>query len=152
MILHQGWAKRLAKLDLLARYLFPFCTGLRMREYNSDGTIGGKQRLVKELGFELGDHVTRSQDKIYARIVGLEDEFVVLKVDEAEEDAEIQPGEYRVPSTSFLKNEWKKYTPKKDPILVEEHAKHSGPFTRDFHHMIVNGIGSGGRVYQACKG
>ena len=137
MILHQGWAKRLAKLGLLARYLFPFCTGLRMREYNSDGTIGGKQQLVKELGFELGDHVTRSQDKIYARIVGLEDEFVVLKVDEAEEDAEIQPGEYRVPSTSFLKKEWKKYTPKKDPILVEGHARHYGPFTRDFQHMIV---------------
>ena len=137
MILHQGWAKRLAKLGLLARYLFPFCTGLRMREYNSDGTIGGKQQLVKELGFELGDHVTRSQDKIYARIVGLEDEFVVLKVDEAEEDAEIQPGEYRVPSTSFLKKEWKKYTPKKDPVLVEGHARHYGPFTRDFQHMLA---------------
>ena len=69
--------------------------------------------------------------------MGLEDEFVVLKVDEADEDAEVQPGEYKVPSTSFLKKEWKKYTPKKDPVLVAEHARHYGPFTTDFHHMIV---------------
>ena len=136
-ILHQGWAMRLAKLGLLARYVVPFFTGLRMREYNSDGTIGGMQQLVKELGFQLGDHVTRLKDKVYARIVALEDQFVVLKVDEADEDAEVQPGEYKVPSTSFLKKEWKKYTPKKDPVVVAEHAKHYGPFTTDFHHMIV---------------
>lgn len=105
-----------------------------MRHYNEDGSISGAHQLVQELGFVVGSHVTRKADKKFAKITGFEDEYVLLVMDD---DLSTGSDVYRVHSRSFLKKEWKKYTPKKEAVMISKHAQHYGPLQDDFIQMLI---------------
>ena len=105
-----------------------------MRHYNEDGSISGLHQLVQEMGFSIGSDVTRKADKRFAKITGFEGEFVLLVM----EDGESTGSEvYKVHSRSFLKKEWKKYTPKKEAVMISDHFKHYGPVQDDFIQLLT---------------
>ncbi len=107
---------------------------LRMRIYNHDGSLDGMHQLVKEMGFVVGAHVVRKGDKTYAQIVGMENEFVLLNL----ADATDATGEsHKVHCRSFLKKEWRKYTPKKEVETLSEHEKYYGVHQDEFIQMMI---------------
>lgn len=106
---------------------------LRMRIYNQDGSLDGMHQLVRELGFVVGTHVHRKGDKTFAEITGMEGEFVLLKM----ADADGEEPHHKVHCRSFLQNEWKKYTPKKDVEYLTEHDKYYGIHQDEFIQMMI---------------
>ena len=105
-----------------------------MRHYNDDGSLSGVHQLVQELGFSVGCHVTRKGDKKFAKITGFDEEYVLLVM---EDDESTGSDVYRVHSRSFLKKEWKKYVPKKEAVMISQHAQHYGPRQDDFIQMLI---------------
>jgi len=76
---------------------------------SQDGFLDGMRQLVKELGFVVGAHVTRKGDTTFAEITGMEGEYIFGK----QSDADGEEPNYKVHCRSFLRNERKKYIPKK---------------------------------------
>lgn len=104
-----------------------------MRIYNQDGSLDGTHQLVKELGFVVGAHVTRKADKTFAQITGMADEYILLKM----ADADGEESNHKVHCRSFLKNEWKKYTPKKEVEYMSEFTRYYGIHQDEFVQMMI---------------
>ena len=105
-----------------------------MRHYNEDGSISGVHQLVQEMGFLIRSHVAPKADNKFAKITGFEDEFVLVVM---EDDESTGSDVCKVHSRSFLKNEWKRYVPKKEAVMISKHAQHYGPFQDDFIQLLI---------------
>lgn len=67
----------------------------------------------------------------HLRIVGLENEFVLLNLADATGDS------HKVHCRSFLKKEWKKCTPKKEVETLSEHEEYYGVHQDEFIQMMI---------------
>ena len=89
------------------------------------------------MGFVVGAHVVRKGGKTYAEIVGMENEFVLLNLADATDATDATGESHKVHCRSFLKKEWKKYTPKKEVETLSEHEKYYGVHQDEFIQMMI---------------
>ena len=96
---------------------------LRPREYGATGHLKNNATVLKELGFQVGQYITRRKDKVVARIVDMGNDEVTIDVEEGP-----ITGMAKVSLTSFVeKKEWK--TMSKDPQVPQVLEDWQGVFT-----------------------
>eukprot|EP00439_Symbiodinium_sp_Y106_P071585 s2379_g12.t3 len=83
-----------------------------MRELAADGSVKDSADLLKEAGFEAGQHVRRKADQEYGEILSVDKGRVRLK--QAGGDV------VRVSMDGFLAGEWSVFTPKPEPHVIED--------------------------------
>ena len=87
----------------------------RQREYGDSGQLKNNATMLQELGFEVGQYITRRKDKIVAKITAMDNDHVTIYVDEGGPIT----GHAQVSLKSFVeKKEWKPMS--KDPVVPEE--------------------------------
>mgnify|MGYP001817336524 CR=1 FL=1 len=108
-----------------------------MRDYDASGNVKNLGALVEEGGFSKGDHVRRKADKVAATILEIDTHFVRLRILESDD---LQTcGDVKVVAQSFLKGEWQKYTPPKEPEYVADPFLHVATANSDFKTQCMKG-------------
>ena len=95
----------------ISRWAFA-ARALRMLTYNTSGELAECQSLLKEQGFDIGQHVMRKADQITGTITGFTQNHVVLSIESG-----MISGTCKVLAAAFSKREWTHSVPKKQ---VEE--------------------------------
>lgn len=99
---------------LFVVFTFGMWLHARQREYGDSGQLKNNATMLQELGFEVGQFITRRKDKIVAKITAMDTDHVTIHVDEGP-----FTGLAQVSLKSFLeKKEWKPMS--KDPVVPEE--------------------------------
>ena len=96
-----------------------------MRELAADGSVKDSADLLKEAGFETGQHVRRKADQEYGEILSVEKGRVRLK--QAGGDV------VRVSMDGFLGGEWSVFTPKPEPHVIEDVFQYFPTESPEYH-------------------